>query len=548
MRRDIATEVDSSLDDQLWAVQQACEVVKRQDIDAPKRAKRTAIDSPQFGLPEGLLRFHYPSKEQVLDHYHDFIVQVARFFRTDVRLSTVARDIVEFEENLAMTVEMVYSEKSFLWSGVLTQYSALNETNMAPFPEIIRKVTERVNVTDHSHLEVVLWSKEYLHYLSHLFRQPVIRRHLINYMTWRVILELGPYTSELFLDIRQDFLRKLGLATNTPRSEHCLQDLLEKLPHAAGWLLRNDSAPLRNAQKQVERMCEELKTTMSHNLDYNEWMTRATRQHAISKVQRIKFVVGDQNEDLMEDTEHSGTYVILVVKLMVFAAVKEWHKLAWNHSEFLNDVPYSSLQVHYDAMYNTVVVPGALLGPPLYTDGLSPAFNFGSLGFLIASKMMSSLIFEGRCFDQNETYMCWWDSTTIRNYSDTVEACYNHLFKAVNKTEINTFRKEMVTSMAAVGLAYKGFRVFMRKYEEEFEHSSLKNLDLTQNQLFFISFAMTWCESVPNQLRNIIDMATSLPDPQYRVEISLTNFDKFGKYFACNDNLLSYQEKKCSII
>ncbi|KAK8758449.1 hypothetical protein V5799_003918 [Amblyomma americanum] len=53
-----------------------------------------------------------------------------------------------------------------------------------------------------------------------------------------------------------------------------------------------------------------------------------------------------------------------------------------------------------------------MLEPPLYTDGLSPV---------------------GRCFDQNGTYMCWWDSSTIRNYSDTVESCYNSLFKPVNK-------------------------------------------------------------------------------------------------------------------
>ncbi|XP_037502948.1 neprilysin-11 [Rhipicephalus sanguineus] len=241
------------------------------------------IDSPRFGLPEGLLRFDYPDKGVVLDHYHDFIVLVARFFRTDVRLSTVAREIVEFEENLAMTVEAVYSEKSFLWSGVVTENSALNETVMTPFTEIINKVTERLSGTNRSAPEVVLWSKEYLQYLSHLFHQPVIRRHLINYMTWRVILELGPYTSQLFLDIRQEFLRRVGLASNAARSEHCLHDLLGTLPHTAGWLLLNETASLRNSQKQVERMCEELKATMAHNLDYNEWMTPATRQHAISK-------------------------------------------------------------------------------------------------------------------------------------------------------------------------------------------------------------------------------------------------------------------------
>ncbi|KAG0444316.1 hypothetical protein HPB47_013934 [Ixodes persulcatus] len=36
-----------SLDDQLWAVQQACEAVQRQDFDAPRRAKRTSGSAPK---------------------------------------------------------------------------------------------------------------------------------------------------------------------------------------------------------------------------------------------------------------------------------------------------------------------------------------------------------------------------------------------------------------------------------------------------------------------------------------------------------------------
>ncbi|KAG0412656.1 hypothetical protein HPB47_010199 [Ixodes persulcatus] len=36
-----------SLDDQLWAIQQACEAVKRQDFDAPRRAKRTSGNAPK---------------------------------------------------------------------------------------------------------------------------------------------------------------------------------------------------------------------------------------------------------------------------------------------------------------------------------------------------------------------------------------------------------------------------------------------------------------------------------------------------------------------
>ncbi|KAM7315618.1 hypothetical protein ISCGN_005401 [Ixodes scapularis] len=36
-----------SLDDQLWAVQQACEAVKRQDFDAPRRAKKASGNAPK---------------------------------------------------------------------------------------------------------------------------------------------------------------------------------------------------------------------------------------------------------------------------------------------------------------------------------------------------------------------------------------------------------------------------------------------------------------------------------------------------------------------
>ncbi|XP_042146182.1 uncharacterized protein LOC121835767, partial [Ixodes scapularis] len=54
-------------------------------------------------------------------------------------------------------------------------------------------------------------------------------------------------------------------------------------------------------QKQVLRMCEELRATMAHNLDYSQWMTANTRQHAISKAKGIKFVVAEQNPDLIEN-------------------------------------------------------------------------------------------------------------------------------------------------------------------------------------------------------------------------------------------------------
>ncbi|EEC06255.1 hypothetical protein IscW_ISCW005070 [Ixodes scapularis] len=206
LKRNVFMELDSD-----W-------VLSKQFADEDTLAAQ--IDNPSFGLPEGLLRFEYPEKAGVLDHYHDFIVRVARFFRTDVRLSTVAREIVQFEVNLAKI----------------------------PWTWIIKDVARNAGISDLEGLEVVLWSKRYLDYLSHLFRQPVIRRHLINYVAWRIILALGPYTSEAFVAIQQDFLRRVGLASNAPRTELCLHDLWTWLPHAAGQLLfarSNQLAPNR---------------------------------------------------------------------------------------------------------------------------------------------------------------------------------------------------------------------------------------------------------------------------------------------------------------
>ncbi|XP_064470809.1 membrane metallo-endopeptidase-like 1 isoform X2 [Ornithodoros turicata] len=503
------------------------------------------IDNPTFGIPDGLLRFDYPEKKAVLSHYHDFIVRVARFFRTDVRLSAVAWEIVGFEVNLAKTIEPFFSEKSFLWSSAVVK--VMDIKSLTPWVWLIRRIAKSAGIERPEQLSVVLWSKKYLEYLSHLFKQPVMRRHLINYMAWRVILALGPATTEEFVNIHQEFLKLIGLSTNAPRNELCFQDVLTLMPYATGQLLVSNSSEIQSNSKQVARMCEQLRATLAHNLGYTGWLSPPTRQHAISKAKGITYVIAEQNPQFSERTEFKTSYVANIVRLLVFRAHKEWQKLGHVAKAFINDIPHSSTDVHYDPIYNKIVIPGALLQPPIYTDGLSPAFNFGSLGFIIASKMMSSLIFEGRCFDKDGTYTCWWDTETVMNYSSSVEACYDTVLGYSNKTDINDFRKQMVTSMAAVGVTYKGFKVFMRKFEEEFEHSSLRNIDMTQNQLFFISFAMTWCESVQPESRSIYELSSSSPGSQLRVELALKNFDKFGKYFACNDNQMN-PETKCSIV
>lgn len=104
-------------------------------------------------------------------------------------------------------------------------------------------------------------------------------------------------------------------------------------------------------------MCEELRATMAHNLDYTQWMTSATRQHAISKVTSIEFVIAEQNQHLIENwskESHVESYTAVVVNLLELRAWREWIKLVLRDNQFRNEVPQSSLEVHYDPIFNTV--------------------------------------------------------------------------------------------------------------------------------------------------------------------------------------------------
>ena len=75
----------------------------------------------------------------------------------------------------------------------------------------------------------------------------------------------------------------------------------------------------------------------------------------------------------------------------------------------------------------------------------------------------------------------------------------------------------------------------------------LPGLNLTDEQLFFIGFAQTWCtKTTPEMIRQSLNADTHAP-AKYRVIGTLSNMAEFAKAFKCPEGSPMNPGKRCQI-
>ena len=75
----------------------------------------------------------------------------------------------------------------------------------------------------------------------------------------------------------------------------------------------------------------------------------------------------------------------------------------------------------------------------------------------------------------------------------------------------------------------------------------LPGLNLTDEQLFFIGFAQTWCTKTTPEFAKAAVVTDTHTHPKYRVIGSLSNMPEFSKAFHCAMGSPMNPEKRCQI-
>jgi len=201
----------------------------------------------------------------------------------------------------------------------------------------------------------------------------------------------------------------------------------------------------------------------------------------------------------------------------------------------------SIVNAYYSPVFNAIAVPLGILHFPFYhvQRTAAAALNFGAVGSVVGHEFTHGFDNNGALFDENGDVENWWSEDTMRAFREK-QMCFVDQYSSFPIRELdripgyegrkridgnntlgeniagkkdegrNLCRKLLFFPLDNGGLrqAFRAYKMFL-KDEGLSEPPSLPGLPgLTDDQLFFISYASMWCEKATlsafvSQLSNV---------------------------------------------
>ncbi|KAL3228200.1 hypothetical protein MRX96_004106 [Rhipicephalus microplus] len=502
----------------------------------------------------------------------------------DVAAAAVATDVHDYEFALAeLSKQQTVRE--------LTEFSsdnivALDKLRQGPTSQllagIVRQVYERGGVAARCDEELLVWNVSIFQTLDK-FLASENRRMLLNYLGWRVVALLGPATTVEMMNARHAFyMAKSGAEDQPQLHSFCFEQATRMLPVAVGRMALRALGGADSAQRLVSRMVEEIRASLLLLLQGSDvsWLSEQSKEVAITKVHtpcmpspsnlflrhspdqtaEAHPAAGEQHGAGLGTPElhPDSSFGTNVVVLLSARAEQMWMRLGkYNHMDRI-PVPQLRTSISYDVYRNSIVVPAIVTGlstPGILAPDLSPSINFGAFGYLVAHEMLRSIMFSGGVIDVDGRLRNWHLRDTSAKFRILVN-CFESMLRRTITSELTKrvgasslavsqmLSRELVIGSTALPAAFKAYRTFMARYEGESEFSSLPRVRFSQNQLFFLYFAKSWCHTRRRAYEYIEDV--NQPPPELRVNHILRDFEKFGKTFDCQLGDVMTPHFKCS--
>jgi putative endopeptidase len=354
-----------------------------------------------------------------------------------------------------------------------------------------------------------------------------------QYLKFHLIDYYGGWTSARISAAQSSFDMLLsGSKQDFSRWEQAVFQVSNLLPDAVGQLYVKRFFP-PEAKQRILEMINKLQAAFANRILGLDWMSDATKQKAIDKLNAIVKKIG------YPDTwQHYSSIAISrdnliggIVNCKKYAYARMIDKLGKpvDHSSWQSAGNYTMTPTTVDADYNRttneIIFPAAILQPPFFYMNGDDAINYAGIGFVIAHEITHGFDDKGSQYDARGNLENWWtpvDSSRFREKTDQLALQYSHYI------EIDTFHVdgrltlgENIADLGGLSIAYDAFK------QTPEGKDTTRIYGLTPDQRFFMAFAQANCvKSTPEYVK-----ANRLSDEhspaRVRVDAVLSNLDPF---------------------
>lgn len=240
-----------------------------------------------------------------------------------------------------------------------------------------------------------------------------------DYLYTKVIVEAAPYLSEAFTQARFDLNYVLygtyPVNLDTQAVSAVMNDMTDYVSQLYMETYGNDET-----LADVRAMCEEIRDAFRTRIEALDWMSDATKEMALRKLEAMDFYIGgpdaandasalDEAEILAP--EDGGSYFsnAMAIRKAELAADSQLGSMPVNVEQYAwQGIGAIADNWFYEWEVNAVVLPMAGLQAPMYDPTASEEENLAALGWFIAHEITHAFDSTGANYDETGSLSNWW--------------------------------------------------------------------------------------------------------------------------------------------
>jgi putative endopeptidase len=369
-----------------------------------------------------------------------------------------------------------------------------------------------------------------------------------TYLRWHLVHADAAFLSSPFLNENFEFYGKTlqGSKELRPRWKRCTDYVDGDLGEALGQVYVEKYFGA-DAKQQALKMVKEIESAMEKDINALPWMSPATKQQALVKLQGMANKIGypDQWRDYSKLEIIRGDELGNVVRARKFEFDRGLAKIGKpvDHGEW--DMTPPTVNAYYNPQMNDINFPAGVLQPPAFDPNSDAAPNYGDTGGTIGHELTHGFDDEGRQFDAQGNLRDWWTDNDGKEFVKRASCISDQYstYTIIDDIKINgkLTLGEDVADLGGLLLAYMAWK-------EDTRGQKLPKLDdLTPDQRFFVGYGQSWCGESRDETKRLRATVDPHSPEKYRTNGVVSNMPEFQEAFHCKPGSPMVNQNRCRV-